>query len=68
MPTENHQKENNDPNYSKGLIALHWLQETASYQALSMKLDHLIWYLMSWALQGSIEAFHVNSSFPPKAI
>lgn len=40
MPTETHQKENNDPNYSKGLIALHWLQETAAYKAWSMKLDH----------------------------
>lgn len=67
MPTETHQKENNDPNYGKGLMALHWLEETASYKALSMKLDHLI-YLMPWALKGSIEAVHVNSSIPPKAI
>lgn len=37
---ETHQKESNDPNYSEGLIALHWLQETASYKALSRKLAH----------------------------
>jgi hypothetical protein len=57
MSTEIHHKESNDPN--------DWLQETASYKALSMKLDHLIGHLMSLALKGRIKTLHGNSSFLP---
>lgn len=65
MPTESYHKESNDPNDTEGLMVLHQLQETASYKALSMKLEHLIGHLMPLALKGSIETLHGNSSFPP---
>lgn len=64
MPTEIHHKESNDPNDRESLMTIYRLWETASFKALSMKLDHLIGHLMSLALKGSIETLHDNSSSP----
>lgn len=49
---------------SKILMILHWLQETAFYSILSMKLDHLICNLISLVLKASTKTSQVNNISP----